>query len=106
LPHRLSCYPGERWLVIQDRGTHHKGACTKGVVRTAEGRLMLTPQPACSPELNPQECIWKWLRRVVTHNPWWATLREQVEALRNFFSYLAGVKHQVERLCGFKTRIL
>jgi transposase len=103
LQHLLTCYPGKRLLVIHDRGAQHKGACIEEVVRTAGGRLMLTPQPAYSPELNPQERIWKWLRRVVTHNHWFATLREQTEAIRNFFRYLAGVKHQVVRLCGFKT---
>jgi hypothetical protein len=65
---------------------------------------MLMPQPAYSPELNPQERIWKWLRRVVTHTHWCATLREQIEAIRNFFRYLAGVKNQVVQLCGFKTQ--
>jgi hypothetical protein len=52
--------------------------------------------------LNPQERIWKWLRRVVTHNHWFAIPQEQSEAIRNFFRYLAGVKDQVRLLCGFK----
>jgi hypothetical protein len=33
---------------------------------------------------------------------WFATLTEQIEAMRNFFRYLAGVKDQVRRLCGLK----
>src|SRR5262245_40960628 len=64
LQHLLTCYPGKRLLVIHDRGAQHKGAGIEEVVRTADGRLMLTPQPAYSSELNPQERIWKWLRRV------------------------------------------
>jgi hypothetical protein len=40
---------------------------------------------------------------VVTHNHWFVTLHKQIEAIRNFFRYLAGVKDQVRRLCGFKT---
>jgi hypothetical protein len=64
---------------------------------------VLTPQPAYSPELNPQERIWTWLRWVVTHLHWFATLRGQIEAIRTFFRYLAGVKDQVRRLCGVKT---
>jgi hypothetical protein len=43
---------------------------------------VLKPQPAYSPELHPQERLWKWLRRVVTHHHWFATLREQIEAVR------------------------
>jgi hypothetical protein len=64
---------------------------------------VLKAQPAYSPELNPQERIWKWWRRVVTHNHWFPTLKEQIKATQNFFRYLAGVKDQVRQLCGFKT---
>jgi hypothetical protein len=64
----------------------------------ADGQLVLKAQPAYSPELNPQERIRKWLRHVVRHNHWFATLREQIEAIRNFFWYLAGVKGQVQQL--------
>jgi transposase len=103
LQHLMVYYPGKRLLVIHDRGEQHKGAPVDAVVREAQGRLVLKAQPAYSPELNPQERIWKWLRRVVTHNHWFATLTEQIEAIRNFFRYLAGVKAQVRHLCGFKT---
>jgi hypothetical protein len=33
----------------------------------------------------------------------YARYRERIEAIRNFFRYLAGVKAQVQRLCGLKT---
>jgi transposase len=103
LQHLLAYYRGKRLLVIQDRGEQHKGAPVEAMGREAGGRLVLKPQPAYSPELNPQERIWKWLRRVVTHNHWFEILSEQIEAVRDFFRYLAGVKDQVQRLCGFKT---
>jgi hypothetical protein len=103
LQHLLRYHPGKRLLVIHDRGEQHKGAPVEAIIREAGGRLVLKPQPAYSPELNPQERIWKWLRRVVTHNHWFETLHEQIDAIRNFFRYLAGVKYQVQQLCGLKT---
>jgi hypothetical protein len=103
LRHLLLYYPRRRLPVIHDRGAQHKGAPVEAVVREAGGRLMLKPQPAYSPELNPQERIWKWLRRVVTHKHWFPTLHEPIDAIRNFFRYVAGVKVQVRYLCGFKT---
>jgi transposase len=103
LQHLLAYDPGKRLLVIHDRAGPHQGAPVEDIIREAGGRLLLKPQPAYSPELNPQERIWKWLRRVVTHNHWFATLTEQVEAIRNCFRYLAGVKDQVRHLCGLKT---
>ena len=99
----LAYYRGKRLLVIHDRGEPHKGAPVEAILREAGGRLMLKAQPAYSPELNPQERSWTWLRRVVTHNHWFETLSAQIEAVRDFFRYLAGVKDQVQRLCGLKT---
>jgi transposase len=90
-------------LILHDRGAQHKGAAVEEVVREASGRLMLKAQPAYAPELNPQERIWKWLRRVVTHHHGCATLHEPIGAIRHVFRYLAGVKDQVRQLCGFKT---
>jgi transposase len=86
LRHLLGYDPRKRLLVIHDRGQQHRGTCLEEVVRGAAGRLVLKPQPAYAPALNPQERIWKWLRRVVTHKPWFATLREQIEAARNCWS--------------------
>jgi DDE superfamily endonuclease len=85
LQHLLAYHPGKQLLVIHDRGEQHQGAPVDAVVREAKGRLVLKAQPAYSPELNPQARIWTWWRRVVTHNHWFATLPEQIEAIRNFF---------------------
>jgi transposase len=102
----LRYYRGKRLLVIHDRAAQHKGRPIDTVVQDAERRLILMPQPAYSPELNPQERMWKWLRRVVTHNHWFETLNEQVQAIRDFFCYVAGVKAQVRHLCALKPRNL
>jgi transposase len=102
LPHVLAYHPGKRLLVIHDRGEQHQGTPVDAVVREAQGLLMLKAQPTYSPELNPQARIWKWLRRVVTHHHWFATLGEHLDAIRHCFRYLSGVKDQVRRLCGVK----
>jgi hypothetical protein len=97
LQHRSVYSPGKRRLVSHDRGAQQKGTSIEEVGREAAGRLVLTPQPACSPGLNPQERIWTWLRRVVTHHHGFATPQEPSDAIRNFFRSLAGVKAQVRR---------
>jgi hypothetical protein len=104
LRYLLAYHPGRWLLVIHDRRAQHKGAAVEDVAREAQGQLMLKALPAYTLELNPHECIWKWLRRVVTPNHWFTTLREQIEVIRDFFRYLAGVEAQVQRLCGVKTQ--
>jgi transposase len=97
LQHVLVYYPRKHLLVIHDRGAQHKGAPVEAIVHKAGGRLVLKPQPAYSPERNPQERIWQWVRRVVTHHHGFATLREHIEAIRHVFRYVAGVNAQVRQ---------
>src|SRR5919108_1994574 len=94
LRHVLGYDPGKRLWVIHDRGAPHQGTGIAAVAREATGRLILKPQPAYSPALNPQERLWQWWRRVVTHHHRCATLREPTDAIRHFCRYLAGVKDQ------------
>jgi transposase len=89
--------------IIPDRAAQHLGHAVDTAVREAVGRLTLMPQPVYSPELHPQERLWKWLRRIVTHTHWFATLQEKIQAIRDFFCYLAGRKAEVRRLCAIKT---
>lgn len=100
---QLLRYYGEKALVIiHDRAAQHYGSPVAAMGQAAAGRLQLHPQPAYSPELNPQERIWKWMRRMVTHNHWFETLQEEIQAIRDFFCYLAGRKNQVRELCALK----
>jgi hypothetical protein len=86
LPHWLVSYPRKRLLAIHDRGEPHQGAPVEAIVHQARDRLVLTPQPASSPELNPQARIWTWWRRVVPHHHGFATLQEPIEAIRVDFT--------------------
>jgi transposase len=96
-------YRDQKILLIHDRAPYHRGRAIDEVVKAAEGRLMLMPQPRYSPEFNPQERIWKWLRRVVTHDHWFETLPEELQAIRDFFCYVAGRKAEIRQLCAIKT---
>ena len=98
--HLLPSYRGKRLLVIHDRAEQQQGRPIADLLQVAAGRLVLKPQPAYSPELNPEERMWKWMRRVVTHNHWFASLQEEIQALRDFFSSLSGRKAQVRQLCA------
>jgi transposase len=87
LQHLLRYYGGKRLLVIHDGAEQHKGAPITTALKDAAGRLSLKRQPAYAPELHPQERIWKWMRRVVTHNHWFETLSEETQALRDFLTF-------------------
>jgi putative transposase len=98
----LRDYRDQQVVVIHDRAEQHRGAAVERVLEEGEGRLLLTPQPAYAPELNPEERLWTSMRRIVTHNHWFETLPKEIQAIQDFFCYLAGRKEEVRHLCALK----
>ena len=69
----LDLYPGVPILMLWDRATWHHGPAIRSVLE-ANPRLELLRFPPGSPELNPQEHVWKAARTVVSHNHSYAKL--------------------------------
>jgi len=71
----LSAYPEVPILLLWDRATWHQGPAIRSVLE-ANPRLELLCFPPGSPELNPQEHVWKAARTAVSHNHTFAKLPE------------------------------
>lgn len=67
LEHVLSAYPDVPILLLWDRAPWHGGAAVRAVLQ-ANSRLELMRFPTASPDLNPQEMVWKATRTAVSHN--------------------------------------
>lgn len=63
----LDLYPERRLLVLWDRASWHGGEAVKAVL-AAHPRLDVVRFPPGSPELNPQEQVWKRTRQAISHN--------------------------------------
>ncbi|MCC7165623.1 MAG: IS630 family transposase [Anaerolineae bacterium] len=63
----LETYPDVPILFFWDRAPWHRGAAIERVLQ-ANPRLEIIWYPVASPELNPQEQVWKAARRKVSHN--------------------------------------
>jgi transposase len=55
----LDVVGGATVFLILDRATHHTSGCTREFAETTGGRLRLFFLPSYSPELNPDELVWK-----------------------------------------------
>ena len=71
----LLAYPGKPILLLWDRATWHRGKSVKAVLE-AHPRLEVFCFAPCSPELNPQEPVWKATREAVSPNHTQAKLLE------------------------------
>jgi transposase len=79
-------YPDQPILLLWDRATWHGGQAVENFL-AANPRIQVMKFPAGSPELNPQEHIWKLTREKVSHNHLIPKLNVLAEA---FESHLAN----------------
>jgi transposase len=82
LRHLLRHIPG-KLLVIWDGAPIHSGQSVKDFLASGgAARLQLEVLPGYAPDLNPDEGIWNYLKRVELRNRCCATLRHLHHALR------------------------
>lgn len=81
----LETYPDVPILWFWDHAPWHRGKAVAQVL-AANPRLEIVWYPVASPELNPQEHVWKATRRAISHNHEQAELKslaDQVESYLN-----------------------
>jgi hypothetical protein len=69
-------------LLLWDGAPWHKAKAVQEAA--AELGFILRPLPGYSPDLNPIEGLWQWLREEVTHHHCYLTLCELFDACKAF----------------------
>jgi transposase len=77
----LQRHPEVPILLLWDRATWHQGEAIRSVL-AANPRLQILCFPPGSPELNPQEHVWKATREAVSHNHTRKNLPDLVQAFQ------------------------
>lgn len=99
----LQHYPDVPLLMLWDRAPWHRGAAVQEIL-AAHPRFESLFLPTASPDLNPQEHVWKTVRAAISHNHEVTrldTLAEQFEEhlANTTFSYSFLEKYDFENLC-------
>lgn len=89
----------EPLIVIWDNGPVHHGPAMREFLTTPDLRLRLLALPAYSPDFNPDEAIWDWVREDVTANLCFGTAAKVRERLDAFFAGLAERTAEVKQRC-------
>jgi transposase len=100
----LQTYPDQPIVLLWDRATWHKGEAIRSVL-AANSRLQIVWFPPGSPELNPQEHVWKAVREAISHNHTQTKLSELAQAFETHlretrFPCSLLEKHDYEALCA------
>lgn len=91
-------FPGEL-IVIWDNGPAHHGDALRAYLHTPDLQLRLIALPAYSPDYNPAEELWKWLREDVTANTCFGTAANVAAAIWDFLLGLNDRLDDVKQRC-------
>lgn len=89
----------EPLIVIWDNGPAHHGPELREYLTTPGLLLRLVALPAYSPDYNPDEAIWDWIRAEVTANTCFGTATKVRETVDAFFVTLAQRVSEVKQRC-------
>lgn len=86
-------------IVILDNARFHKAKQVRQFAIEHKDDLVLIFQPKYSPELNPQEQVWNWMKKVLSKCLSYKSTSDLLNRVREFQDYLSNnpdeVKHQV-----------
>ena len=85
-------YSDDPIVMIMDGAGWHKSK-----ELTVPDNMEIIFLPPYSPELNPVERLWRWLRRMATHNRCYESLAELLDAIESVWKDLTSDK--VRQLC-------
>ena len=89
----------ESLIVIWDNAPAHHGPEMREYLATPNLKLRLVALPAYSPDFNPDEAIWDWIRAEVTANTCFGTAAKVRDKIDAFFVSLAERMAEVKQRC-------
>ena len=89
----------EPLIVIWDNSPAHRGDAVRAYLTTPGLNLRLVNLPSYSPDFNPDEAIWGWVRQEATANQCLGTSAAVREKVDGFFTDLTHRRAEVKRRC-------
>jgi transposase len=91
-------HPG-RLIVLWDNAPAHRGPEIRAYLTTPDLNLRLVALPGYSPDFNPDEAIWEWIREDVTANTCFGKAANVREKVNEFFAALPERTEEVKQRC-------
>ena len=89
----------KRMVIVLDNARYHHAILLAPFLRKYRKLLTLLFLPPYSPQLAPIERVWKLARRLATHNRYFATLVEVLDAVSACFDRWRQPNSVLRRLC-------
>lgn len=93
-------YPKKKVIMILDNVRYHHAKMLKPFLDKNKDRIELFFLPPYSPDLNPMERIWWYMRKKITHNRFIYSLKERIKSFWQMFSYFKVSNEVCQNLCN------
>lgn len=104
--YQLGQHPQRRVILWLDNDKAHKAKEVDRLLSKHNYRFRIEWLPAYSPELNPQEDIWRHMRRRVTHNYYFEHMARLRDAVEDFHQELEVAPGSVLQLISKWTHLI
>lgn len=99
-----AAYPDKVTIhVFSDNARYYKNVEVQGYLKTS--RIVLHFLPPYSPNLNPIERLWKWMKERVIYNTYYSGFEEFASAVMGFFVILSSLSAESELGQCFRRRV-
>lgn len=89
-----------KMIVVVDNARWHHARQIRPWLKKHRGIIQLNFLPPYSPNLNAIERVWKLVRRLCTHNRYFATLEELIKVVFDQFKLWLEPNETLHRLCA------
>jgi len=95
----LHTYEDKKVVMVLDNVRYHHAKLLKPFLEKNNHRLELLFLPPYSPDMNPMERIWWYMRKKITHNRFVNRLSERVAWFWQMFSHFKNCNEKCKTLC-------
>jgi len=94
--------PSKKLSLVLDNARAHHAKSLEPFLELMKHRLELVFLPPYSPELNPMEWFWKFLRKNVTHNTFFPSFKEFQRSLIKFIRKYKRSSEEIITRCSYQ----
>jgi len=95
----IKSLPDEKLIIVLDNVKYHHAKKLKPFLEQNRVRLELMFLPPYSPDLNPIERVWWFMRKKITHNRYLHTLKERKAKFWMMFSHYLYPNDDLKNIC-------
>jgi transposase len=90
----------EKIVMILDNVRYHHAKLLKPFLEKHDQKLELIYLPPYSPDLNPMERVWWYMRKKITHNRYMDSLKVRKKKFWQMFSYFDKPNQEIIDVCS------